>query len=48
MPPKKRHVGRKFKGKSDNAVFRANKAASDAAVANVPGGDKPKGGQVLP
>ena len=32
MPPKKGHVGRKFKGQSDNLAFRAAKAASDAAV----------------
>ena len=34
MPPKKGHVGRKFKGQSDNLAFRAAKAASDAAVAS--------------
>ena len=34
MPPKKSHVGRKYKGQSDNPMFRAAKAASDAAVAS--------------
>jgi len=34
MPPKKGHVGRKYKGQSDNLAFRAAKAASDAAVAS--------------
>ena len=49
MPPKKGHVGRKYKGKSGNAVQRAANAASDAAVANgdpnpTPVG-RPAGGQ---
>ena len=34
MPPKKGHVGRKFKGQSYNPAFRAAKAASDATVTN--------------
>ena len=34
MPPKKGHVGRKYKGQSYNPAFRAAKAASDATVAS--------------
>ena len=35
MPPKKGHVGQKrMKAGTKNAMFRANKAASDAAVAD--------------
>jgi hypothetical protein len=34
MPPKKGHVGRKYKGPTKNDFFRAAKAASDAAVAS--------------
>ncbi len=33
MAKKKGHIGRQKKAKSGNAKFRANKAASDAAVA---------------
>ena len=34
MPPKKSRIGRKYKGQSDNPMFRAAKAASDAAFAS--------------